>query len=76
MIVFRSVSDCSEATVLCLIGCLHFLSEYVQRPICGSEFFPPSHLCLVVYMYPTPIVQQVRGSDFFDLGPKKSDCKH
>ena len=58
---------------------IHMYAAYdIRRPICDSEFFPPSHLCLVVYMCPTPICDIRRpmcDSDFFDLGPKKSDDK-
>ena len=44
----------------------------IRRPICDSGFFPFSHLCLVVYMYPTPICDvQFATVIFFDLGAKK-----
>ena len=58
---------------------VHMYAAYdIRRPICDSEFFPPSHLCLGVYMCPTPICDIRRpmcDSDFFSLGPKKSDDK-
>ena len=50
----------------------------IRRPIYDSDFFPSSDLCLVVYMYPTPICDIQRlicDSDFSALGPKKSDDK-
>ena len=61
--------------------------ESVRTHICGlrhptaiydSDFFPSSDLCLVVYMYPTPICDIRRlicDSDFSALRPKKSDDK-
>ena len=48
-----------------------YAAHDIRRPICDSEFFPPSHLCLVVYMCPTPICNIRRpmcDSDFF--GPR------
>ena len=50
----------------------------IRRQIFDSEFFSPSHLYMVVYMYPTPICDIRRpmcDGDFFDLGPKKLDNK-
>ena len=51
---------------------VHMYAAYdIRRPICDGEFSKPFNLCFAVHMCPSPICD----SDFFGLGPKKSDRK-
>ena len=55
---------------------LMYVAYDIRRPICDNDFFPSFHLCLVVYMYPTPICDircPICDSDFSALGGKISD---
>ena len=54
---------------------VHMYADYDTKTV---NFFPPSNLCMVVLMYPTPICDAqslICDGDFLALAGRKSDDK-